>query len=171
MDRASRSDDRRPTAADADALKAILGEPEVARWWPRFDRDRVLLDLIAERPGEELYIIEEAARLIGYMQVAEELEPDFLHAEIDLFLASAAQGRGLGPEAIRVLAIDLIDRRGHHRVTMDPVADNVRAIAAYAKVGFRTVGRLRQYQRMADGTWADALLMELLADELVRSEV
>jgi aminoglycoside 6'-N-acetyltransferase len=162
---------RRPTTADADALTAILGEPEVARWWPGFDRDRVLSELIADRSGEEPFIIEEAGSLIGYMQVAEELEPDFLHAEIDLFLANAAQGRGLGPEAIRVLAIDLIDRRGHHRVTMDPVAGNVRAIAAYAKVGFRPVGRLRQYQRMADGTWADALLMELLADELVRSEV
>ena len=39
---------------------------------------------------------------------------------------------------------------------------------AGAKVGFRPVGRLRLYQRMADGTWADALLMEMLADELVR---
>jgi aminoglycoside 6'-N-acetyltransferase len=51
---------------------------------------------------------------------------------------------------------------------IDPVADNTRAIAAYAKVGFRPVGRLRQFQRMGDGTWADALLTEMLADDLVR---
>jgi aminoglycoside 6'-N-acetyltransferase len=38
----------------------------------------------------------------------------------------------------------------------------------YEKVGFRPVGRMRQYQRMGDGTWADGLLMELLADEFVR---
>ena len=29
---------------------------------------------------------------------------------------------------------------------------------------------MRRYQRMADGEWADALLMDLLADELVRRD-
>jgi aminoglycoside 6'-N-acetyltransferase len=159
---------RSPTVADADALISILVEPEVARWWPGFDRQRVLDELIAERIAEEPFVIELDRQVVGYIQVAEELEPDFLHAGIDLFLTAGAQGRGLGPEAIRVLAADLIDRRGHHRLIIDPVADNVRAIAAYAKVGFRPVGRMRQYQRMADGSWADALLMELLADELAR---
>lgn len=159
---------REPTAADADALLEILTEPGVARWWPGFDRQRVLDELIGERPAEEPFVIEEGGQIVGYIQVAEELEPDFLHAGIDLFLTTSAQGRGLGPEAIRVLAADLIDRLGHHRLIIDPVADNIHAIAAYEKVGFRPVGRMRQYQRMADGTWADALLMELLADELVR---
>ena len=53
-------------------------------------------------------------------------------------------------------------------VTIDPAADNDRAIAAYAKIGFRPVGRMRQYQRLRDGRWVDALLMDLLAPELVR---
>ena len=57
---------------------------------------------------------------------------------------------------------------GHHRLTIDPVTENTRAIAAYSKLGFRPVGILRSYQRMADGHWADALLMDLLAPELVR---
>jgi aminoglycoside 6'-N-acetyltransferase len=96
------------------------------------------------------------------------VDPEFRNASIDLFLSTGSQGQGLGPDAIRALAADLIDRRGHHRITIDPVADNTRAIAAYTKVGFQPVGRLRRYQRMGDGTWADALLMEMLADELVR---
>ena len=153
---------------DADALLAILAEPEVARWWPTFDRPRVLRELIAEREAEEGFVIELGGRIVGYIQAAEEVDPEFRHASIDLFLSSGSQGRGLGPDAIRALAADLIDRRVHHRITIDPVADNSRAIAAYAKVGFRPVGRLRQYQRMGDGTLADALLMEMLADELVR---
>ena len=36
------------------------------------------------------------------------------------------------------------------------------------KLGFRPVGVMRRYQRMTDGRWVDALLMDLLADELVR---
>ena len=51
-------------------------------------------------------------------------------------------------------------------MTIDPVAANERAIRACEKVGFRPVGTLRQYQRFPDGTWEDALLMELLADDI-----
>lgn len=162
---------REPTDADADPLVSILAEPAVARWWPPFDRGRVLAELISDRDDEEGFVIEHAGRVIGYIQCAEEPDPEFRHASIDLFLTVSSQGLGLGPEAIRVLAADLIDRRGHHRITIDPVADNTRAIAAYAKVGFRPVGRVRQYQRMTDGTWADALLMDLLAAELVRGSL
>jgi aminoglycoside 6'-N-acetyltransferase len=98
----------------------------------------------------------------------EEADPEFRHAAIDLFLDPAVRGRGLGPDAIRTLAGRLIDVDGHHRLTIDPAADNGAAIRAYEKVGFRQVGRLRRYQRMPDGTWIDGLLMELLAEELVR---
>ena len=40
------------------------------------------------------------------------------------------------------------------------------AIKAYAKVGFRPVGTLREYERdtVGDG-WHDGLLMELLASD------
>ena len=61
-----------------------------------------------------------------------------------------------------LLAEYLFADRGHHRLTIDPAADNEAAIACYANVGFRPVGVLRRYERQADGTWADGLLMELL---------
>ena len=159
----------RPTRAeDAERLTAVLAEPSVAAWWPAFDLDRVRTELIAEREDEEGFAIVHGGAVVGYLQVAEEPDPEFRHASIDLFLATEAQGRGLGPDAIRVAAIHLIDDRGHHRLTIDPAVDNVRAIAAYSKLGFRPVGVLRAYQRMADGHWADGLLMDLLAHELVR---
>jgi aminoglycoside 6'-N-acetyltransferase len=123
--------------------------------------------LIAEREDEAGFVIEHAGRVVGYIQAAQEPDAEFRHASIDLFLSSVAQGQGLGPEAIRTLAGDLIGRGGHHRITIDPLVANTRAISAYVKVGFRPVGRLRQYQRMPDGTWADGLLMEMLATELL----
>jgi aminoglycoside 6'-N-acetyltransferase len=159
---------RSPTAEDAPALAAILAEPGVARWWGDFDLERVNDDLIVGDPEEDPYVIERRGEVIGYIQAVEENEPDFRSAGIDLFLRTDAQGRGLGPDAIRTLAAHLIDERGHHRLTIDPAADNTRAIAAYSKLGFQPVGRMRRYQRMADGQWVDALLMDLLADELVR---
>jgi aminoglycoside 6'-N-acetyltransferase len=159
---------RPTTPADVPALVAILAEPEVARWWGDFDAARVQAELVDGEPEEDPFAILHDGEVIGYIQAVEEEEPDFRSAGIDLFVATAAQGRGLGPDAIRTLAADLLDRRGHHRLTIDPAADNSRAIAAYAKVGFRPVGVMRRYQRLRDGRWVDALLMDLLAEELVR---
>jgi aminoglycoside 6'-N-acetyltransferase len=60
----------------------------------------------------------------------------------------------------------LVEARGHHRFTIDPAAQNQRAIAAYEKVGFRPVGKLRKQERAPDGNWRDGLLMDLLAEDL-----
>lgn len=151
---------------DAPALASILAQPGVARWWGEFDQERVERELIVGEPDLRVYAIELDGRLVGSIQGHEETEPEYRHAAIDLFLDEAMRGKGIGPAAIRVLARKLIED-GHHRFTIDPAADNASAIRAYEKVGFRPVGRLRKYQKMADGTWVDGLLMELLADELV----
>ena len=104
--------------------------------------------------------------MVGSIQFAEEDDGDYRSAGIDLFLATDAQGHGLGPDAIRTVARYLFEERGHHRLTIDPSAANERAISAYTRVGFRPVGVMRKYERGPDGTWHDGLLMDLLADEL-----
>ncbi|MEA2576870.1 MAG: aminoglycoside 6-N-acetyltransferase [Chloroflexota bacterium] len=154
---------------DIPALAAMLARPEVARWWPGYDdRARVEAEFLGQEPDLTIYAIEVGARLAGSIQSFEEPEADFRHANIDLFVDPDLHGQGIGSAAIRSLAARLIDENGHHRLTIDPAADNDVAIRVYERVGFRPVGRMRQYQRMADGSWADGLLMELLAHELVR---
>jgi len=153
-------------AGDAAGLAAILATPEVARWWPAYDRARVEAEYLVEEPDVIVFAILVGERLVGLIQASEENDPEFRHAGLDLFLDPAVHGQGLGPEAIRALIRHLIDARGHHRLTIDPAADNAQAIRAYEKVGFREVGRLRRYQRFPDGSWRDGLLMELLAEEL-----
>jgi Acetyltransferases, including N-acetylases of ribosomal proteins len=152
---------------DVERLVAILETPEVARWWPGYSLARVESEFLVDEPNVAVYAIVAENRLVGLIQTTEEPEPDFRHASIDLFLDPAVHGRGLGPDAIRAVAHHLIESDGHHRITIDPAADNEYAIRAYQKVGFRPVGRLRRYQRFRDGSWRDGLLMELLADELV----
>jgi aminoglycoside 6'-N-acetyltransferase len=151
---------------DAPRLAEILRTPEVGRWWTGYDLARVEAEFLADEPRVTVYGIGLGEQLVGLIQVTEEPEPDFRHASIDLFVDPAVQGRGLGPDAIRTVARHLIDHDGHHRLTIDPAADNEQAIRAYAKVGFRPVGIMRRYQRFPDGIWRDALLMDLLADEL-----
>jgi aminoglycoside 6'-N-acetyltransferase len=151
---------------DAPGLAVMLATPEVAAWWPAFDLARVEAEFLVPEPNYVAYAIVVDGRLAGLIQTNEEPDPEFRHATIDLFLDPAFQGQGFGPDAIRAIIAHLVEVDGHHRVTIDPAADNLRAIRAYEKVGFRPVGRLRQHQRFPDGSWHDALLMELIADDV-----
>jgi aminoglycoside 6'-N-acetyltransferase len=152
-------------AADAPELRRIHALPEVARWWDEPDDGFPLTD----DSESTRFTIEVDGAVAGMIQFSEELEPKYRHASIDLFLDPAHHGRGAGTEAVRRVARMLIDERGHHRITIDPAADNAAAIRAYEKAGFRPVGVMRRYERDADGEgWHDGLLMELLADDSPR---
>jgi aminoglycoside 6'-N-acetyltransferase len=151
------------TETDARALAPVLDDPSVRDWWG--DVDNPVDDL---RNDGEALAIEVDGTLAGWLGYAEENEPGYRHASLDIVLRPEFQDRGLGSAALRLAAAWLIDERGHHRITIDPAATNARAIRAYEAVGFRPVGVMRSYERGSDGTWHDGLLMDLLADELVR---
>lgn len=90
----------------------------------------------------------------------------YRHANMDNYIRPDSHGVGLGSDAVRTLAHHLVADHGHHRMVIDPAADNGAAIACYSKVGFRPVGVMRQYEQGSDGSWHDGLLMELLADDM-----
>ncbi len=116
---------------DVAPLLAFAREPEVAHWWPRADEGyfREHLD------KADSFAVEHDGQLVGYAEVWEELDPEYRHAGIDLFLGTAYHGRGLGADTVLVLARHLVHDRGHHRLVIDPAADNERAIRSYERVG------------------------------------
>ena len=130
-------------------------------WWGDPQPD----DLESPDDGDLLAIDVDGA-VAGAIQYDEVTDPQYRSAGIDLFLGEAWQGRGLGREAVGVLVRHLIEHRGHHRLTIDPAADNARAIRTYEKVGFRKVGVMRQYERGVQRTFHDGLLMDMLRGEL-----
>jgi aminoglycoside 6'-N-acetyltransferase len=148
---------------DAEALVRIRNEPEVARRWGNVDIEEEIGEEFIE--AEDGFVIEVDGEVVGAIQYHEESDPMYRHAGIDIFLTTSRHGEGLGTEAIRVLARYLFEERGHHRLTIDPAADNAAAIRAYEKVGFRRVGILRNYERGPDGVWHDGLLMDMLKEE------
>jgi aminoglycoside 6'-N-acetyltransferase len=151
----------RPLAAgDAAELLRILTTPEVARWWDAPDEGFPFTD----DPTATRLVIEVDGAVAGLIQFAEELEPKYRHASIDLFVDPALHGRGLGTEAVTRVVRLLIEERGHHRITIDPATANAAAIRAYEKAGFAPVGVMRSYERDVGGAgWHDGLLMELVA--------
>jgi aminoglycoside 6'-N-acetyltransferase len=147
-------------ATDARELRRIRATREVARWWGPPEDDFPLGD---ENEVTRMTVEVDGA-VAGMVQFGEEVDPKYRHASIDLFLDPALHGRGIGTEVVRRVVRQLIDERGHHRITIDPAADNAAAIRAYEKVGFRPVGVMRRYERDVEGDgWHDGLLMELLA--------
>ncbi|MFG2952039.1 GNAT family N-acetyltransferase [Streptomyces adustus] len=151
---------------DIPRLAAIRATPEVRRWW------RGGPDLAAEvaedlaDPDTQVFAVEYEGRVVGQIQWYAEQDPEYRHAGIDVYLDPSVHGRGLGTDAVRTLVRHLIEDHAHHRLVIDPAADNAAAIACYRKAGFRPVGIMRAYERGADGRWHDGLLMDLLATDL-----
>jgi aminoglycoside 6'-N-acetyltransferase len=136
--------------ADAQAIEALLAEPEVRRWWADEDYDR-----------DNGWVVEANGEFAGWVQYEEETYEWYPSVALDISLTTALHGRGYGRRALR-LAIEHFAALGHHRFTIDPDIRNERAIRTYAAVGFKPVGVMRAYERNPDGGWNDALLMDLI---------
>ena len=146
-------------------LRRILATPEVRSRW---DDEAASEQWPFDDPTAVRFAIISGSAVLGMVQYGEEDDPSYRHASIDIFLDPTVHGRGIGRDAVRTLARHLIDDLGHHRLVIDPAADNEAAIRCYASVGFRPVGVMRSYERDVDGTtWHDGLLMDLLAHELI----
>lgn len=143
--------------ANAERLRELRADPEVAPWWDVPPDEWPLGD----EPGLQVFAILVEGRAAGALQFWEEPDPGSRHADVDIFLGPDHQGRGLGTEAMRLMVRHLVEARGHHRVTLSTAVDNARAIHVYEKVGFRPVGVTRKSSLdEVSGEWQDELLME-----------
>ena len=151
---------------DRAAILEVLRDPSVVAIWDTRGAEHSADELLA---GDHLYnvwVIDVDGEVAGSIQASEHDDEDYKSAGIDIVMHSRFQNRGLGTDAVRTLARYLLEVRGHHRLTIDPAADNLRAIRTYAKVGFKPVGVMRRYERGVDGTYHDGLLMDMLDGEL-----
>jgi aminoglycoside 6'-N-acetyltransferase len=154
------------TEEDVEPLTRILAQPEVWRWWGRYDEERVRRELL-HASAMVVYTIRVGDEVVGSIQYSEEPAPDYRHAGIDVFVSADHHGRGIGSDAVRTIARHLVHDRGHHRLVIDPQVTNEAAVRCYERVGFRKVGLMRAYERGQDGDWHDCLMLEVLKDELV----
>jgi len=124
----------RPAGADdVDRLVEWHADPEVSRYWDGETFTRAEMKERLARGDVEAWIVEEAGEPVGYLQV---------HSTgLDMFLIPAARGRGLGPDAGRAMARQLVDERGWSRVTVDPYSWNKGAVRAWERAGFVEVSR------------------------------
>jgi aminoglycoside 6'-N-acetyltransferase len=135
---------------DAEALAALLAEPEVKRWWADGEYER-----------DSGWVVEVGGELAGWIQYEEEDYEWYPSVALDIALTTALHDRGYGRRVLR-LVIEHFVAKGHHRFTIDPDPRNERAVRSYAAAGFKPVGTLRAYEHNPEGGWNDGLLMDLI---------
>ena len=106
---------------DEGRLLQIFSDPTVSRWWG--DPDKSVADTMNAEEGDDHYLIEVDGEVVGMIQSYQETDEMYRHAGIDISIREPWQGKGLGPEAIRLLAHHLIDDLGHHRLVIDPAGN------------------------------------------------
>ena len=78
-------------------------------------------------------------------------------------------GRGYGRECVGLLLEYAFRHRNIHKVCLDVLADNERAISSYVACGFIEEGRLRQ-QEWHQGEFKDTIVMGILREEWERAQ-
>jgi len=157
-------------ASDADAVWEVVSDPEGLRLTGttrRFTREEIdrwcatvadlpdRVDLAITLAGQDEYL--------GEIVLAD-IDPVVRSADLRLVMRPGYRGRGYGTEAIELVLGFAFDGIGLHRVGLDVLSVNTRALSLYENLGFRVEGRRRDAYR--DGErWCDAIDMGLLEDE------
>lgn len=83
---------------------------------------------------------------------------------LGITLGPDARGKGYGRDACRVLLGYAFRDRGLHRVQLEVLADNERALRAYAAAGFVEEGRMRD-SAWVHGRFVDEVYMSVLSTD------
>ncbi|MBB5234912.1 GNAT family N-acetyltransferase [Deinococcus budaensis] len=148
-------------------LTRWLQAPHVRAFWDDGERDEAAvrasyLEDGEEEPGFVFRVEERAAGFIQRERITEENEfwpwaaPEGETWGVDLLIGEPdLTGQGLGPAVIRAFLEALrAERPRLRRVLIDPSPANVRAVRAYARVGFVPLTAL-------ETPWGEVLLMGL----------
>ena len=162
---------------DETLLTGWLSDSRVLQWFEGRDRPHDLA-MVRQHYGTEALaagqvqaaIIHDDTVPLGYLRwypmttVVDEYDwrddPTDVWAA-DIFVGEPSRwGSGLGSSALALLVEHLMVTEGARRVVVDPWVGNARAIRAYEKIGFRTVGIHRGHE-LFEGVRRDCWLMAI----------
>jgi len=148
------------TAADAEGVLRIYGEGLATGMatfetkvpsWKEWDREHLEECRLVARDGDDALgwaALTPASDRCVYGGVA----------ELGVYVASAARGRGVG-KALLTRLTEASEEAGYWTLQAGIFAQNVASIGLHHACGFRTVGTRRRLGRL-NGTWHDVLLLE-----------
>ena len=114
-------------------------------------------------PGAYTWAVEHNRRCVGSAGLRVDANQHCATYTVGLFVV-ALRGRGLGREVTRLAVAWGFGGLGLHRIQLEVLAANARAVNCYLACGFRQEGVRREAELYPDG-WKDFLLMGLLRSE------
>jgi RimJ/RimL family protein N-acetyltransferase len=114
-------------------------------------------------PGSYAWAVEYDGHCIGSAGLRVNADQHRATYSVGLFVADL-RGRGLGREVTRLVLAWSFDELGAHRVELEVLASNTRAINCYLACGFRHEGVRREAELYPDG-WKSFLQMGSLRSE------
>jgi RimJ/RimL family protein N-acetyltransferase len=163
------------TDADADALFAIYGPPDVSRYLYTEPRTRDEIPEMLERAKQLTAIDDEhdGLRLAAVLRESGEVVGDISlwrvsrehqQGEVGYVLVPAHQGHGYATEAVREMLRLGFEEVGFHRIVGRLDARNASSAAVLERAGMRREAHLRENE-FIKGEWADELIYAMLASE------
>lgn len=116
-----------------------------------------------DKPGSYEWAVEHEGHCIGSAGLRVDADQHSAVYTVGLFVASL-RGQGLGQEITRLILAWAFSVLGLHRVELEVLASNGRALGCYRACGFRQEGIRRQAELYPDG-WKDFILMAVLQPE------
>jgi RimJ/RimL family protein N-acetyltransferase len=113
------------------------------------------------------WAVEHEGHSIGGAQLHVDVDQHCATYSIGLFVREL-RGRGIGKESTRLVLDWAFGPLNAHRVQLEVLADNLRAIRCYQACGFRHEGVRRESELYPDG-WKDFLHMGVLQAEYLAS--
>lgn len=114
-------------------------------------------------PGKYEWSVEHGGHCVGHAGLHVNADQHRATYSVGIFDAGL-RGRGLGREITRLVLDWAFGTLGAHRVQLEVLSGNDRAIRCYQACGFRQEGVLREAELYPDG-WRDFILMGILRAE------
>ena len=146
------------TAADLDAIVALERSIENAPHWPRSSYAEILLPAASAVARALLLAEDQAAQIVGLAVIAlREHDPEQAGELESVAVAPSARRAGIG-RALMNAVLDWLRLQAAAEVELEVRQSSAAAIALYRSLGFKEVGRRRNYYRDPQ---EDAVLMRL----------
>lgn len=146
--------------ADLDVSARASNQPPRAF---TLEETRAFFDELGKKDDLIRFVIEADGEVVGDCSL-HGMDRHNRTTDVGIALGKPFWSQGYGQESLRLLVDYAFRHHNMHRVGLEVLADDERAVACYRKVGFVEEGRLRQRDWM-NGEYHDVLVMSILDEE------
>lgn len=118
---------------------------------------------IDARDNHVRFVIEAEGEVVGDCSL-HEIDKHNRTCDVGIAIGKPFWNQGYGQEALRLLVDYAFKHHNMHRVGLEVLADDDRAVTCYRKVGFVEEGRLRK-RDWVNGEYHDVMVMGILDEE------